>query len=102
MLTRSDKKYTDPTDVLKSIVDQFGRTIEIGDEKDISEFNQTFLARISEGFNYKKNKSNQQEEDNKMVVDEESKPQSDLIKNLKKEMENDSDLNSSSIVQDTE
>jgi hypothetical protein len=51
-LTRSDKKYADPTDVLKAIVDDYGKTIQIGEEKDIGEFNQTFLARISEGLNY--------------------------------------------------
>ena len=38
-MTKSDKKYADPTAVLKSIVDDFGNTIEIGDQKDIGEFN---------------------------------------------------------------
>lgn len=53
-MTRSDKKYADPTDVLKAIVDDNGKTIQIGDEKDIGEFNQTFLARIQEGLHYDK------------------------------------------------
>ena len=48
-MTRSDKKYADPTGVLKSIVDDFGNPIEIGDQKDIGEFNNTLLARIQEG-----------------------------------------------------
>lgn len=48
-MTRSDKKYADPTGVLKSIVDDFGNPIEIGDQKDIGEFNSTLLARIQEG-----------------------------------------------------
>jgi hypothetical protein len=30
-MARSDKKYADPTGVLKSIVDNFGNPIEIGD-----------------------------------------------------------------------
>jgi hypothetical protein len=30
-MTKSDKKYADPTKVLKSIVDDFGNQIEIGD-----------------------------------------------------------------------
>ena len=51
-LTRSDKKYADPTDVLKAITDDYGKPVQIGEEKDIGEFNSTFLARISEGLNY--------------------------------------------------
>ena len=38
-MTKSDKKYADPTGVLKAIVDDFGNPIEIGDQKDIGEFN---------------------------------------------------------------
>jgi len=30
-MARSDKKYADPTGVLKSLVDDFGNPIEIGD-----------------------------------------------------------------------
>lgn len=30
-MTKSDKKYADPTNVLKAIVDDFGNPIEIGD-----------------------------------------------------------------------
>lgn len=64
-LTRSDKKYADPTDVLKAIADENGKQIQIGDEKDIGEFNQTFLARISEGLNYDKFMAFTEEELNK-------------------------------------
>jgi ubiquitin carboxyl-terminal hydrolase 25/28 len=38
-MTKSDKKYADPTNVLKSIVDDLGNQIGIGDQKDIGEFN---------------------------------------------------------------
>ena len=31
----SDKKYTDPTDVISSIVDEEGNELQIGDQKDI-------------------------------------------------------------------
>ncbi len=48
-MARSDKKYADPTGVLKSLVDDFGNPIEIGDQKDIGEFNTNFLARLQEG-----------------------------------------------------
>jgi ubiquitin carboxyl-terminal hydrolase 25 len=47
----SDKKYTDPSAVLHSIVDDFGNAIQIGEQKDIGEFSSTFLARIQEGLN---------------------------------------------------
>jgi hypothetical protein len=45
-LSLSDKKYTDPSAVLHSIVDDYGNPIQIGEQKDIGEFNNTFLARI--------------------------------------------------------
>ena len=49
-----DKKYADPTKVLKSITDDSGAPIVVGDEKDIGEFNDSFLSRVQEGLNYKK------------------------------------------------
>ena len=45
-LALSDKKYTDPSAVLQSIVDDYGNPIQIGEQKDIGEFNSTFLSRI--------------------------------------------------------
>lgn len=45
----SDKKYTDPSAVLHAIVDDYGNPIQIGEQKDIGEFNSTFLSRIQEG-----------------------------------------------------
>jgi len=50
----SDKKYADPTAVLRSLTDSFGRPFEIGNERDIGEFNDCFLSRISEGLRFKK------------------------------------------------
>jgi ubiquitin carboxyl-terminal hydrolase 25/28 len=50
-LARSEKKYADPTNVLKSIIDDYGHTIEIGNQEDIPEFNLKFLERIQEGLN---------------------------------------------------
>ena len=48
-LSLSDKKYTDPSAVLHAIVDDYGNPIQIGEQKDIGEFNGTFLTRIQEG-----------------------------------------------------
>lgn len=42
----SDRKYADPTDVISSIVDDDGVELQIGDQKDIGEFNLVFLSRI--------------------------------------------------------
>jgi len=52
-MTKSYKKYADPTQVLKSLTDDQGKPVEIGEEKDIGEFNDTFLSRVQEGLNYK-------------------------------------------------
>ena len=46
----SDQKYIDPSDVINAIADDLGKFIQIGDQKDIGEFNLHFLARIQEGF----------------------------------------------------
>jgi len=50
-MTKGNKKYADPHKVLRSIVDNFGETIKIGDEKDIREFNEVFHSRIQDAFN---------------------------------------------------
>lgn len=42
----SDRKYGDPTDVISAIVDDDGNQLQIGDQKDIGEFNLVFLSRI--------------------------------------------------------
>jgi len=49
-LIASDRKYIDPTNVLSSIVDDYGNELAIGDQKDIGEFNLVFLSRIEDGF----------------------------------------------------
>ena len=43
------KKYTEPSDVLKALVDDFGQPLSLGDQKDIGEFNLNFLERVEEG-----------------------------------------------------
>jgi len=50
----SDRKYIDPTDVITSVVDDYGNEIPIGDQKDIGEFNLIFLSRIDEGLQLRK------------------------------------------------
>lgn len=52
-MTKGYKKYADPTQVLKALTDDMGKAIEIGEEKDIGEFSDTFLSRVQEGLNYK-------------------------------------------------
>ena len=50
----SNKKYLDPKFVLKSLCDDFGNRIQIGEQKDIGEFNMNFIERIEEGLGEEK------------------------------------------------
>ena len=52
-MTKSDKKYGDPNKVLQRVTDNTGRQLEIGNEQDIGEFNDTLLSRVQDGLNYK-------------------------------------------------
>mmetsp|Transcript_17901 Transcript_17901/g.30439 ORF Transcript_17901/g.30439 Transcript_17901/m.30439 type:complete len:177 (+) Transcript_17901:329-859(+) len=54
LMTLGDKKYADPTHVLRCITNEDGRVIELGDQQDIGEFNNIFLSRVQEGLNYLK------------------------------------------------
>jgi len=64
-MTLSDQKYIDPSDVLNTIVDEYGfyyflsifnsslgNPIQIGDEKDVTELNFHILARIDEALTF--------------------------------------------------
>ena len=52
-MSLSSKKYADPTKVLKSLTDNRGKPVELGEEYDVGEVNDTLLFRIQEGLNYK-------------------------------------------------
>lgn len=45
----ANRRYVDPTNVLKSLVDDFGNPVLIGEQKDIGEFNLNLIERIEEG-----------------------------------------------------
>lgn len=97
MMILSKKKYVEPSNVLNSMVDDYGKIllfqnrkklkkgkiIPIGDQKDINEFNLNFLARIEEGLLQQDcNKSQiQNEEESKS----EAKPPSETSKLLSPE-----------------
>ena len=53
-MAMGNKKYVDPSGVLNSIVDDFGQRVQIGEEKDIREFNDVLLSRISDAIKAKK------------------------------------------------
>lgn len=61
LMTLSEKKYIDPTDVLNSLVDDYGNQILIGDQKDVTELNFQILALVDEALSYefKRNKKAQ-------------------------------------------
>lgn len=48
------KKYLDPSGVLQSVLDDQGDQVAIGEEKDISEYNQVLLTRIQDAFKWSK------------------------------------------------
>ena len=45
----ANRKYVDPTLVLKSLTDDFGNKVVVGEMRDLGEFNINFLERIEEG-----------------------------------------------------
>jgi len=45
-MTKTDKKYGDPTALLNAITDNYGKPVEVGNEQDIGEFNGIFLSRV--------------------------------------------------------
>ena len=49
----ANRKYVDPTSVLKSLTDDFGNQVHVGEQKDLGEFNINFLERIEEGLGEK-------------------------------------------------
>jgi hypothetical protein len=49
-MTVGNKKYAEPSKVLKSIIDDFGEPLQIGSQMDITEFKTILIARISDAF----------------------------------------------------
>ena len=58
----ANRRYVDPTQVLKSLVDDFGNPILVGEQKDIGEFNMNLIERLEEGLG-EQVKNNQADED---------------------------------------
>lgn len=73
-MAASDRKYIDPNDVIKSIVDEQGQPIQIGDQQDIGEFMVTFLLRLDEGL-----QQQQEQKDNTESMDLEQKNPQGMI-----------------------
>ena len=48
LMATGNKSYVEPSAILKAIVDDSGHQVQIGDEKDIAQFNEIFLSRISD------------------------------------------------------
>ena len=45
-MTIGDKKYADPSNVAHSLTDDSGNKFQVGDERDIGEFNDCLLSRV--------------------------------------------------------
>jgi len=61
----ANRKYVDPTAVLRSLTDDFGNQISIGEQRDIGEFLLNFIERIEEGLGELKIASENQGAENK-------------------------------------
>jgi ubiquitin carboxyl-terminal hydrolase 25/28 len=53
-----NKRYTEPSEVLRALVDDFGQPLPLGEQKDIGEFNLNFLERVEEGLGERKEAKN--------------------------------------------
>lgn len=74
-MTKSEKKYADPTKMIRNIVDDFGNQMKIGDQQDISEVSEGFMTRLHEGIQAILQPFTGQEEGN--PFDEEQKEDND-------------------------
>jgi ubiquitin carboxyl-terminal hydrolase 25/28 len=61
----TNRKYIEPSQVLKALVDDFGNVIEFGEQKDIGEFNLNLLQRVEEGLGERQAKPKEGEEEKK-------------------------------------
>lgn len=76
----SEKKYGDPSNVLNSLVDNYGQSLKIGNQEDIGEFNLNFLERVSEGL-----EKMEPEEDVHMAPIAEAEKKDEVIKGNQQE-----------------
>jgi hypothetical protein len=60
----ANRKYVDPTPVLRSLTDDFGNPISIGEQRDIGEFLLNFIERIEEGLGELKKQGESEEQNN--------------------------------------
>eukprot|EP01088_Endostelium_zonatum_P000337 TRINITY_DN1061_c0_g1_i2.p1 TRINITY_DN1061_c0_g1~~TRINITY_DN1061_c0_g1_i2.p1 ORF type:complete len:652 (-),score=171.58 TRINITY_DN1061_c0_g1_i2:87-2042(-) len=49
LLVMSKEKWVDPSPLLKKLLDKTGKPVNIGNQEDVSEFNELFLMRVGEG-----------------------------------------------------
>jgi len=84
-----NRVYTEPSDVLRSLVDDYGQHLLLGEQKDIGEFNLNFLERIEEGLGERK--------EAKLLVDYARKQMDQAIEGQRKEIL----MRKSSIVDET-
>jgi len=48
-LLLTNQKYVDPSQVVNSVVDDFGRKIDVGSQMDVVEYLLNFIERLEEG-----------------------------------------------------
>lgn len=52
-MAKGDKKYVDPANVAQNLTDDNGVKFQIGEERDIGEFNDCLLSSVQKGLNWK-------------------------------------------------
>lgn len=50
-MTAGNKSYVKPTVLINVLVDDYGNKVEVGDERDIGEFNEIMIGRVIDAMN---------------------------------------------------
>ena len=50
-MTAGNKSYVKPTELINVLVDDYGNKVEVGDERDIGEFNEIMIGRVIDAMN---------------------------------------------------
>ena len=55
-MTAGNKSYVKPTELINVLVDDYGNKVEVGDERDIGEFNEIMIGRVIDAMNAQQDK----------------------------------------------
>jgi hypothetical protein len=55
-MTAGKKSYLKPIELMNVLVDNYGNNLQIGDERDIGEFNEIMIGRVIDAMNAQQDK----------------------------------------------